>query len=1203
MAKIFGAIFNRWTLLVVLLLALLAVIWLIGPLVAVGNWRPLETDTARWVATGLVLLTTLAIVIWRVVKAKLGNAKVVNQLAAAPSGPAAEAESPDMQAVRQRFSEALATLKNARFGGADAPGGGFFGRLQNRLGGRFLYQLPWYLIIGAPGSGKTTALQNAGLQFPLAATHGSKSIRGVGGTRLCDWWFTDRAVLIDTAGRFTTQDSDAAADKATWGGFLQMLKRSRTRQPLNGVLVTVSVSDLIGRSAAEREQHAAAVRARLQELHEQLKLKLPIYLLVSKCDLLAGFAETFNALDKEQRATPWGFTFPLQPAGAWQEQLGPEFQALLTRLDQGLIDRLQAEPDKQRRARIYAFPNQFANLQAALTDFTQQVFAPSPYEANPLLRGVYFVSGTQEGTPIDRVLGAAARRLRIEQSLLPAQQGSGRSFFLQRLLTDVVFAEQALAGTDRGWERRRSVWAIAAYALLGIVTVGTLGAWALSWKNNSSYIETVAQRVEAVRRQVQETPNRASPDLLPLLPALEATRSLAAAGETGAREASAGVPWSYGFGLYQGKKLDSAASETYGRMLGDAVLPRLALRVEEQLRVGEQADSQYEALKAYLMLYDVQRFDAASLKQHIEVDWEARLGREISVEQREAMSRHLDALLARGAAVSPLPQDKALIDATRTRLASVPLAQRVYNRLRQRGLGAEFPEVTAVTAGGPNAQNVFTRVSGLPLATRGVPGLFTYDGYHKGFQKQVDEVTKTLADEQGWVLAIPAASGANAAQGAADGLLNSNRLTDDVRRLYLNDYRDTWKGYIADIKLQPLQSMSGAIEKTRFLAGPDSPLPPMLRVFSKHTTLLAAQPGAVGSASSKIDEAIRKGQQAIRGALGAQTASTGAPGERIESIVDDEFRQLRALITAPEGGKPPLEGLIARLAELQVLLTSMDAALKAKTPPPSSPLPTQLKVEGSNSPEPVRSLLESLGSASANITRIQLRSALSDRVRSEIGEFCTQATVGRYPFDPNGAREVTPADFAQLFGPGGRFERMQAELNPYIDTSVRPWRFRAVDGVPLGSDQGTLPQFQRAQAIREAFFSSGGQLPGVRLMMKPLEMDTKLREFLLDVDGQLVRYDHGPQIPVEVKWPGPKGTGVVRVTVQPAGGTGLVNDGPWALFKLFERVTVTPGIAPEKFKATFDIDGRKAMFEVTNSSVRNPLRMPELRTFQCPNGL
>ena len=198
---------------------------------------------------------------------------------------------------------------------------------------------------------------------------------------------------------------------------------------------------------------------------------------------------------------------------------------------------------------------------------------------------------------------------------------------------------------------------------------------------------------------------------------------------------------------------------------------------------------------------------------------------------------------------------------------------------------------------------------------------------------------------------------------------------------------------------------------------------------------------------------------------------------------------------------------------------------------------------------------------------------------------------------------MTPADFAALFGPGGRFEQMQMKLAPYIDTSTRPWRFRPVEGTPLGADVGTLPQFQRAQAIREAFFAGGGNVPGVRMIMKPLEMDTRLREFLLDVDGQIVRYDHGPQIPTEIKWPGPRGTGVVRVSVLPAGGTGMVNDGAWALFRLFERVTVTPGSAPEKFRASFDVDGRKAVFDVTTSSVKNALRLPELRSFQCPNGL
>ncbi|MBL8345422.1 MAG: type VI secretion system membrane subunit TssM [Rubrivivax sp.] len=1205
MGKILGFFFNRWTLGALLLAAFLAVLWIIGPLVAVGTWRPLESTTARWVVTGIVLVLVAALVSWKLIRARQGNRKVVDQLAAAPAGAAAAPESAEVAAVRKRFAEALHTLRNARFGTAAASGQGLWARLKNQLGGRYLYQLPWYLIIGAPGAGKTTALRNAGLNFPLAKQLGEHAVRGVGGTRLCDWWFTDQAVLIDTAGRFTTQDSDAAQDKATWNGFVDMLKGARKRQPLNGVLVTVSVADLVGRNALEREQHAQAVRARVQELHEQLRIRIPIYLLVTKCDLLAGFAEHFAALDKDQRAAPWGFTFPLKgakdAAGAWSERMQPEFNALLERLDQGLIDRLQAEGDTVRRSRIYGFPSQFANLAAPLADFTRQVFAPSPYEAEPMLRGVYFVSGTQEGTPIDRVLGAVARRYRIEQSILPAQKSSGRSFFLQRLLSEVVFAEHGLAGTDRRWERQRNAWAIAGYSLVGLLSLGLLGAWTVSWRNNAAYVEAVSQRVDLVRRQVQEAPNRTTADLLPVLPALEATRRLAT--DAGPVGQSGSVPWSLGFGLYQGEKLDGAARSAYQRMLVDAVQPRLALRVEEQLRATDQPDSLYEALKAYLMMYEPARFEAASLKQHIEADWEARLGREISVEQRAALSGHLDALLERGATVSPLPRDGALIESTRTRLAAVPLQQRVYNRLRQRGLGAEFREVTVAEAGGPNAQLVFVRASGLPL-TKGVPGLFTYDGYHKGFQKVVGEVTKTLAAEQSWVLGIEPAPMLSSAQtpGQAvgqvtDGLLGS-KLVDDVRRLYLNEYRDTWRGYIADIRLQPLTSMAQAIEKTRFLAGPDTPLVPMLKRFSKETTLLAPQPGAAGVAGSLVE----RGRQAVAGALGSG-ATLIAAGEKLESIVDDEFRSLRAMVTAPEGGKPPIDGLVERLKELQVHLIAVDQALKAKAPPPSSPLPNQLKAEGGSSPEPVRGLLDSLGSSAGRAASIALRGSLAAEVRSVVGEFCQQAITGRYPFDPTAAREVTPADFAALFGPGGKFEQMQTKLAPYIDTSTRPWRFLPVDGAPLGTDLGTLPQFQRAKEIRDAFFAAGGPLPGVRLVLKPFEMDARLKEFLLDVDGQLLRYDHGPQIPVEIKWPGPRGSGVVRVTVQPAGGSGLVNDGPWALFRLFERVTITPGNSPEKFRATFDIDGRKAIFDVTSSSVRNPLRLPDVRSFQCPNGL
>jgi type VI secretion system protein ImpL len=1212
MKKVLGLVFNRWTLLALLLLMLLLVVWIVGPLLAIGEWRPLDSVTSRWVFSGVVLLLTALMVAWRLWRGKRGNQKVVEQLVAAPAaGPATAAESADMAAVRQRFETALSTLRTARFGvqAGEAPTkASRWSAFAQRLTGRFLYELPWYTIIGAPGSGKTTALRNAGLQFPLAERMGEQAVKGVGGTRNCDWWFTDQAVLIDTAGRFVTQDSDQANDKATWAGFLQLLKKSRPRQPLNGVLVTVSVADLITKSSSERAQHAQAVRARMQELHEQLAVRLPIYLLVTKCDLMAGFSESFVTLDKDQRAAPWGFTVPLnegaaaasaQDAQSAQAALGGEFELLLQRLSDGLIDRLQGEADPQRRARIYGFPNQLANLREPLQDFVQQVFSPSPFEARPMLRGLYFVSGTQEGSPIDRVLGSVARRYQLEQAMLPPQMASGRSYFLSRLLTEVVFAEQGIAGTNRRWEKRRGALALAGYVGLGALCALLASLWFLSWNNNQAYVDTVAARLETVRKGVQETPNRPTSDLRPIMPALDATRGLAVAGNAASDKAAdnvVNVPWSLGFGLYQGRKLDGAARTAYEHMLVDAVQSRLAIRVEEQLRAGDQPESQYEALKTYLMLYDPARFDAPSVKAHVENDWDVRLARELSVEQREAMVRHLDALLALGAVASPLPQDKTLVEATRTRLAAVPLPQRVYNRLRQRGLGDSFPEFNLAKAGGSNAALVFTRVSGKPL-TRGVPGLFSYNGYHKGFQAQVSSVSKQLADEQSWVLGIAPTSAASA---GAQAMLAGGRMDDDVRRLYLTDYRDAWKDFIRDLRLQAITSVSQSVEKTRILAAPDTPLLPLMKAMSRETTLLAGQ-GAAELAEQGLKRTIDAVQGRVAGALGAKPGTTGAPTERIESIVDNEFEPLRRLVTAPEGGKAPIEGVIAALGELQVVLMAAESALKGGTAPPPSPLPNQIRAQAANSPEPLRSLLDSLGSTTARAASMQQRESLARDVRATVGELCAQAVTGRYPFTAGAASEVRLADFTALFGPGGKFEQMQQRLAPYIDTSTKTWSFRSGEGAPLGVDVGSLPQFQRAAIIRETFFGGGATVPTTRLEFKPVEMDPALKDFTLDVDGQLVRYNHGPQIPTAVVWPGPRGTGVVRVTPSP--GVGMVNDGPWALYRLFDRVSFVPGADREKVRVMFDFDGRKATFDITTGSVRNPFRLPELRSFSCPNGL
>ncbi|HET8997501.1 MAG TPA: type VI secretion system membrane subunit TssM, partial [Acetobacteraceae bacterium] len=188
------------------------IVWFFGPLLGLGALHPLASALGRGIAIAAIFVLWLIAVLVHELHEHKKEKELEKDVAEAASehDPAATASAEEVALLSERMKEALHQLKRAKLGGRSR---------------RHLYQLPWYMFIGPPGAGKTTALVNCGLNFPLADEHGPKAIQGVGGTRNCDWWFTDQAVLIDTAGRYTTQDSNTAVDAAAWFGFLKLLKK------------------------------------------------------------------------------------------------------------------------------------------------------------------------------------------------------------------------------------------------------------------------------------------------------------------------------------------------------------------------------------------------------------------------------------------------------------------------------------------------------------------------------------------------------------------------------------------------------------------------------------------------------------------------------------------------------------------------------------------------------------------------------------------------------------------------------------------------------------------------------------------------------------------------------------------------------------------------------------------------------------------
>jgi type IV/VI secretion system ImpK/VasF family protein len=345
---------------------------------------------------------------------------------------------PEVEMLRRRFDDVQGAMRRARFIGADG----------SRRG---MADLPWYLFLGAPGSGKTTALLHAGLRFPLGDTPGDAALHRAGGTRDCDWWLTDEAVLLDSAGRYATDDVEA--DRATWRGFLDLLRLYRPREPLHGVIVTLSVYDVLHWNNHEIARYAAQVRERLGEIQTRLGQKLPLYVLVTKTDLLAGFSEFFSALEPEQRAQVWGFTFERSEVHADPARLvqrcDEECEILERRLYALLPSKLQEERDLQRRGALYRFPQQFRGLRPLIGTFLDAAFGSGWTGERPLVRGLYFTSGSQQGSAIDRVLATLSRSFNLERKVQPPTISTGKSFFLRRLLREVVFAEAGLARRAR----------------------------------------------------------------------------------------------------------------------------------------------------------------------------------------------------------------------------------------------------------------------------------------------------------------------------------------------------------------------------------------------------------------------------------------------------------------------------------------------------------------------------------------------------------------------------------------------------------------------------------------------------------------------------------------------------------------------------------------------------------------------------------
>lgn len=1191
------------------------VVWTIGPYLLIGESYPLSGIATRASLIGAILLVTLLYGGWKLLLALKNNPKLLDAF----FGSKEVKSDGDVSEVNAAIRDAAAYIRQLRKNGTWLKRFFSFGKMHG--------ELPWYMTIGTQGAGKTTAILSSGQHFPLPEQL-SRVCKESAPTRNCECWFANDALFIDTAGKYL----DSSDEQPEWDGIIKAIKKYRPIEAINGVIVAIGVTDVMGKNKTELYDLAAKVRARLEAMRSRLGVRFPVYMLITKLDRLMGFAEYFRSLTEQEREQVWGVTFPWGEEvktgiGDLRERVGAEFALLENRLEKAMTVRQQEEYSNTDRKRMYVLPQDFRMLLDSVTEVAQTIFFASRYDENQgytSLRGIYFVSSHQpedtvmvnNGTLMQKWRNYIANRQTVplaypasltgESEALVRDVAWGRHYFLKSLFSDIILKDGDLVRRNLRVESKYRFQNFFGHMLCIAACCWLLSGIYHSYHHNGGYLVAAGEKATRLEAEVKSYQQAADPGKLPLL--LNLAHYLPEF--NGLDVLHPDLPFRYG--LYVGKRLTHDADGLYHYFLQRLLFPQIEQQAHEALQSAvyeRDPATLYNALKRYLMLAGQGQFDRAWLVSEIARQWD-NAGKLQPYEERSLFIAHLEALFSRPDWRQYGQQpDKNLVAEAREILNRNTPVNRLYSRVIAQ-MQAEAPEnLTLSKMTDEDAGQIFT-LTDEALAEKGMPGLFTWEGYHHVFKKKLGDSVRALQAEDSWVMGNSEAQSALKALKVDRGSGIVDPTREALMTLYLKEYTRRWQAFLQSIRLksedadQNNTGLSFDIYMLRTLVSTHSPLVNLARRAVRETTLAVDQQdnllknqrvSSSGLSNSRLVDAASK----LNLALAAQEKKALRQG------VDNYFVPLREFVGGGEKGMGAASGtklhqIMGVLNDQYTLLVISDSAIKNGNLPSVSDAGQRLSAESAVWPDPFKYIIAPLLNGAYRRVNHQIVYSSNKTIASGPGEVCRNTLQGRYPFADN-SEEVSLRDFERFFATGGVLDDyFQKKLADKVDTAARPWRYR---GDINSQDSDALDVFEQAAAIRSAFFQNGGRTPGIDFSVSIPYLDPSVTQLNLNFDGSVMGYSHGPVTPKLFHWPGARAESVVNMSTKPrilGQENGLTFTGPWALMRWLDTVNdigTSPGGQPVLL---FNLHQRPVKIEVTGLTWNDELIVDLLKNFNCP---
>ena len=491
-----------------------------------------------WGLCATYLLTLLGYGLYWLIKRKRNVAQGEALVAAIEQETKSEyAQSKDkqeLQGIQQQIKQSIQLIRKSKLG--------------DKKGNAALYELPWYMVIGNPAAGKSSAIYKSGLKFPFEENHQQVISAGMSGTRNCDWFFSTEGILLDTAGRYSVY----ADDHSEWLGFLSLLKKSRSKAPINGLIIVVSTAELISQSPEKTMQLAKNLRSRIQDIIERLEIFAPVYVVFSKMDLVAGFTDFFQCYESDEFDQVWGATlaYDAQSSQNASEYFEHHYNILFEGLKSLSTSHLSRRHENNISPSVMTFPLEFKTLKPILKTFISTLFEDNPYQFKPVFRGFYFSSALQQGQVESPMTAHIAQEFGLAQSAAISaseqpQIEQQHGYFLKGLFSQVILKDQNLVKQHINPKKKRQRYFGFITALFMVGCFLALSLW--SYRNNQQLILEVQADLNNVVQMQKTSGQSLSIQLDALLVLQKRMQQLDAF--------SADRPFRFSFGLYQGDQL------------------------------------------------------------------------------------------------------------------------------------------------------------------------------------------------------------------------------------------------------------------------------------------------------------------------------------------------------------------------------------------------------------------------------------------------------------------------------------------------------------------------------------------------------------------------------------------------------------------------------------------------------------------------